>query len=241
MRRWGKRPRAAAAVVAIGIVGLSLAGSHLHGASPQHHPSRTVAPRPTMAAPPTNADGPIGGLSTGLPQVVDAAGAVPEATAQAWAVAFLASVHWTVEAVEREQPDLLGHLYAAGQADAATLQLIGDARAGAAQLSYPPGREPHATRLLLVSLSADQQAAIRRDGGTVGGPYAWVVTWTGPTDLLVRWPGGRVQTYAILRDGEQVTELSVGSALADPTLGAVWRETASRDCSAHPDPILCPA
>ena len=173
--------------------------------------------------------------------MVDATGgAVPDATARLWAATFMASVRWTVDAVEHERPDTLEALSTPGDADSATLHLIDDARADDAQLSYPPGHGPHVTRLLLVVLSADQTAAIRQGGGAVAGPDAWVVTFSGPTDLAVRWPGGQLQSYTVLPAGRQVTELSAGGVVEDPSLGAIWRETYSRDCTAHPDPVLCP-
>jgi hypothetical protein len=223
----------------VSIVGLLGVGrSHHSGQAPGEAKGTadlTATPRPGAALP--TAAGP----RDGAPQIVDVTGgAVPEVTERTWATAYLASMHWTVEAVERRQPQLLEPLYAPGQTDGATLQLIEDARAGSATLSYPPGHEPHPTRLLLVALSGDQQTAVRRDGGIIAGPYAWVVTWTGPTDLVVSWPGKEVQTYRVLRAGEQVTELSVGTVVEDPSLGPVWRETASRDCTAHPDAVLCP-
>jgi len=231
MRRRGLR-RWFLGIAAVAVVAVGLAGVGRGAGRPEAR--RPATPSVPPAAPSAGATLPVG-----QPQIVNATrGAVPEATAQAWAMAYLASVHWTVEAVDQERTGLLDPLYAPGQADPATVGLINDARAAGAHLSYLD--EPRVTRLILVVLTGDQQAAIRGDGGSLSGPYAWVVTWTGPTDLLVRWPGGRVDTDAVLRAGAQITELSAGAVVEDPVLGGVWRESASRDCTAHPDPVLCP-
>jgi hypothetical protein len=175
------------------------------------------------------------------PEVVDATGgAISPATARRWADAYLASVRLTVLAVEREQSQLLAAVAEPGQVDPSALRLIQEARSDGAALAYASGHEPHVTRLILVALTTERRDAIRQLGGLAPGSYAWVVTFTGPTDLSVRWPGGRVRTYVVLPPGQQVTELSAGGIVADPTLGDLWREAFSRDCTARPDPVLCP-
>jgi len=166
-------------------------------------------------------------------------GAVSDMTAHEWAGAYLRAVRGNVLAVEHQDDALLRQLYT-GPPDGAAIRLIFNTRAAAGRLSYAPGHEPHVIRLVLVTLSPDQRTAITAEAGPVAGPYAWVVTYQGPTDLTVRWPGGGRETYAVLPAQRRITELSAGGVVDAPSLGSVWREAFSRDCTAHPDATLCP-
>jgi hypothetical protein len=166
-------------------------------------------------------------------------GAVSDATARDWARAYLGAVRGSVLAVERQDDALLRQLYI-GPPDGDTLRLIFNTRAAGGRLSYAAGHEPHVTRLVLVTLSPEQRTAIAAEVGPIAGPYAWVVTYQGPIDLSVGWPGAATETYAVLPAQRRITELSAGGVVDVAPLGSVWREAFSRDCTAHPDATLCP-
>jgi hypothetical protein len=171
-------------------------------------------------------------------EVVNATrGGVSDAEAHVWAAAYEASLRWMVLAIEGQRPELVGALTVAHRVDARTLKLIATARAQHLKLSY--SSSPRLTRLLLVALSPSQQATVADAGGEPAA-YAWLASYVGPIALVARSPDGTITTYPVLAAGATIDELSVGFLVTDPSLGPIWREGYSRDCSADPDSTLCP-
>ncbi|HXA27625.1 MAG TPA: hypothetical protein VN193_02665 [Candidatus Angelobacter sp.] len=80
----------------------------------------------------------------------------------------------------------------------------------------------------------------KTDTGALPGPTRGSSPDQGPIDLAVTWLGAPARTCSILRDGREITEVSVVDVVDDLRLGSVWRETYSRECGAHPDAALCP-
>ena len=209
--------------------------------------SPSMAPLPASnSSSPAPADPAIGsvngpaGTVAGTPVVNASLGAIDDVGARQLAAAYLASVQWTVRAVEQGDPTILDILFPAGNRDTWAETLIANLRAARASARYAPGHTPNVTRLIVTALTAAQQRQIESDSGVVAGQLALIVTYQGPVDLTVSWPGAPPQTYPVVPEGREITELSVGGVLDDPRLGTVWRETYSRDCAAHPDPLLCP-
>ena len=207
---------------------------------------QSVAPpaSPTSSSPepsdPTagTVDGPAGTVA-GTPVVNASDGAVDDVGARRLAAAYLTSVQWTVRAVELGDPTILDILFPAANRDTGTETLIANLRAARATARYTAGRAPNVTRLIVTALTAAQQQQIESDSGVIAGPLALVVTYQGPVDLSITWPGTPSQTYPVVASGREITELSLGGVIDDPRLGTVWRETYSRDCTAHPDPVVC--
>ena len=172
------------------------------------------------------------------PAVVNATrGVVSDAEAQVWAAAFGSSLRWSVWAVEHRSQGIVRALAAPGHADAHVLLLVATAQAEHLELRF--SEPPQLTRLLLVELTPAQQAAVAAAGG-VSATFAWLASYVGPTELDTRSAGGAQIAHPILPAGASVDQLSVGVLAVDPSLGPIWREGYSRDCSASRDTQLCP-
>ena len=159
------------------------------------------------------------------PTVVDeTGGAVPQATADAWALALNHAGMWSQWSEANLQYGLTLHYEGAAVVNTQIDQLL---RAGTAVID--PACDEFGTKYTLKPVDASLVQFLARYGERTSGAYAFVASYPGPCEIDKVNPDGSRQ--AIVAATDPVTSLIGGQLVDDPVLASLWISDAGGVCT----------